>query len=394
MKYILSLIILIINVPVYAATYHPADTNKDWQISQAEFQAYNTAWKHSQDWPDPPNPIPGLYAARAGYLYKKGNCYHVGNADAPMKWMSDMDCDGSVDIEDQCPEDPNKIIPGICGCGVVESETDIDSDNDNTPDCADGCPNDPNKNAPGFCGCGELDKQGCLFTNSMGMSFVYIEPGTFLMGSPPDEPGRSNDEKQHQVALTKGFFMQTTEVTNGQWDRLMNNKNEAHRENFPALCGSWEHAQNFITTLNNKENERTYRLPTEAEWEYACRSGGKNELYCGGDNLDNLGWYYENNSNNNTHPVGSKQANGLGIFDMSGNVWEWCGDRYGEYPSYSVTDPVGPSSGWGRVIRGGSIYRGSNQCRSASRYLEDGPDEPFFILGLRLVCTPRSVIKK
>jgi len=101
MKYVLSLITLIIcslaYVTTYATTYHPADTNKDWQISKSEFEAYDTAWKHSKDWPDAPNPIPGLYVARAGYLYKKGSCYNVGNADAPMKWSTDKDCDGSVD---------------------------------------------------------------------------------------------------------------------------------------------------------------------------------------------------------------------------------------------------------------------------------------------------------
>jgi len=380
MKHILSLIILIINVPVYASTYHPADTNKDWQISQAEFQAYNTAWKHSQDWPEPPNPIPGLYAARAGYLYKKGNCYHVGNADAPMKWMSDMDCDGSVDIEDQCPEDPNKIIWGICGCGVVESET--DSDKDNTPDCVDGCPNDPNKTEPGKCGCGNLEIMCQPFTNSIGMSFVYIEPGTFMMGSPSDEPDRYSNETQHQVTLTKGYFMQTTEVTQSQWKEIMESNPSDFSscgDNCPVENVSWNDIQEFIQKLNQKEIGRNYRLPTEAEWEYAARAGTStsffwgNQADCSRANYGNglLSGECKSINPGKTKTVKSYLPNNWGLYDMHGNVWECCSDWYGDYSSNALIDPVGPTAGSARVVRGGSWFSNAGRCRSAYRLSDD-----------------------
>jgi formylglycine-generating enzyme required for sulfatase activity len=422
MKYILSLIILIINVPVYASTYHPADTNKDWQISHAEFQAYNTAWKHSQDWPEPPNPIPGMYAARAGYLYKKGNCYHVGNADAPMKWMTDMDCDGSVDIEDQCPEDPNKIISGFCGCGVVESDSDkdntpdcvdgcpndpnkiepgicgcgvveSDSDNDNTPDCVDACPNDPNKIEPGICGCGNIEK--CTFTNSIGMSFVPIEPGTFMMGSPSDESGRDSDETQHQVTLTKGYFMQTTEVTQGQWKEIMGSNPSDFSscgDNCPVERVSWNNIQEFIQKLNQKESGRNYRLPTEAEWEYAARAGTTtrffwgNQADCSRANYGNSSWSDECKSINpgKTKTVKSYSPNNWGLYDMHGNVWEWCNDWYVDYNSSALIDPVGPTTGASRVVRGGSWCSIARDCRSANRY-GSAPDCRGGDLGFRLV---------
>jgi formylglycine-generating enzyme required for sulfatase activity len=376
---------------VYASTYHPADTNKDWQISQAEFQAYNTAWKHSQNWPEPPNPIPGLYAARAGYLYKKGNCYHVGNADAPMKWMSDMDCDGSVDIEDQCPEDPNKIIPGICGCGVVDS----DSDKDNTPDCVDGCPNDPNKIESGFCGCGNIEK--CNPTNSIGMSFVYIEPGTFMMGSPSDEPGRRSNETQHQVTLTKGYFMQTTEVTQGQWKEIMESNPSnisSCGDNCPVENVSWNDIQEFIQKLTQKESSRNYRLPTEAEWEYAARAGTTtrffwgNQADCSRANYGNSSWSDECKSINpgKTKTVKSYSPNNWGLYDMHGNVYEWCSDWYSDYSSSALVDPLGPTTGLIRVIRGGGSADDAKSCRSAFRS-GFGPVSVVSGLGFRL-CAP------
>jgi formylglycine-generating enzyme required for sulfatase activity len=363
MKHFLILIILIINLPVYASTYHPADTNKDWQISQAEFQAYNTAWKHSQNWPEPPNPIPGLYAARAGYLYKKGNCYHVGNADAPMKWMSDMDCDGSVDIEDKCPEDPNKIEPGLCGCGTPETM--------------------------------------CPFTNSLGMSFVKIEPGTFMMGSPSDESGRDSDETQHQVTLTKGYLIQTTEVTQGQWKEIMGSNPSYFSscgDNCPVEKVSWNDIQEFIQKLNQKESGRNYRLPTEAEWEYAARAGST-KPFAFGDCLSTNDANYDGNYplsgcskgsyRNKTIEVGQLRANDWGLYDMHGNVWEWCNDWYGEYNSSALIDPVGPTTGASRVVRGGGWSSNARYCRSAFRDWF-ASDIRFRDLGFRLVASLAS----
>jgi hypothetical protein len=109
------------------ADYHPADTNKDWQISLEEFNAYNTAWRQGNDWPESVNPIPNTYVARAGFLYKKGKCYHEHMKEAPMNWDSDQDCDRTIDLDDGCPDDPNKIEPGGCGCGHLETGNTVGS---------------------------------------------------------------------------------------------------------------------------------------------------------------------------------------------------------------------------------------------------------------------------
>ncbi|MBC8393272.1 MAG: formylglycine-generating enzyme family protein [Deltaproteobacteria bacterium] len=227
------------------------------------------------------------------------------------------------------------------------------------------------------------------------MEFVYIQPGTFIMGSPTNEPGRDNDEKQHRVNLTKGFYMQTTEVTQGQWKEVMGS-NPSHFKNCGVDCPiekvSWSDVQQFINKLNQREGSGTYRLPTEAEWEYAARAGSKTAFangdisgtVCGYDsNLDAMGWYC-GNANNKTHPVAQKQPNAWGLYDMHGNVWEWCQDWFGAYPSGSVTDPTGPSGGSFRVLRGGSWDHDARCCRSAFRG-RGNPGRRDDYLGFRLL---------
>ncbi|KPA17999.1 Sulphatase-modifying factor domain protein, partial [Candidatus Magnetomorum sp. HK-1] len=176
------------------------------------------------------------------------------------------------------------------------------------------------------------------FTNSIGMTFVRIPAGTFIMGSPEDELGRWSDEVLHQVTLTQDFYMQTTEVTQGQWKAIMGNNPSYFSncgDNCPVEYVSWNDAQEFIQKLNQKEGD-TYRLPTEAEWEYAARAGSTTALAngnlvekdCNLDvNLNAMGWYC-GNSNSETHQVAQKQANAWGLYDMHGNVWEWCNDWY------------------------------------------------------------------
>ncbi len=218
-----------------------------------------------------------------------------------------------------------------------------------------------------------------------------------MMGSPEDEPGRRDDETLHQVTLTKAFYMQTTEVTQGQWEAVMGSNPSGFSEcgdNCPVETVSWNGAQEFITELN-KRGEGTYRLPTDAEWEYAARAGsttafangGITETGCGYDpNLDAVGWYCEN-SDHTAHPVAQKQANDYGLYDMAGNVWEWCQDWYGDYPTGSVTDPTGPNIGSDRVYRGGSWAYIAGYCRSAGRYwISPGYGNDF--LGLRLALSP------
>lgn len=236
---------------------------------------------------------------------------------------------------------------------------------------------------------------------SFPMTFVKIPAGTFTMGSPASEAGRSGDEgPQHQVAISKAFEMQTTEVTQSQWVAVMGSNPSffINPENCPGeyttinnipMCPnnpvelvSWDDAQAFISKLNAKADGFRFRLPTEGEWEYAARAGTTG-AYAG--DLDAMAWY-DKNSGSTSHPVAKKQANAWGLFDMYGNVWEWTADWYGRYSAAHVTDPVGPSSGSGRVGRGGSWAYAARAIRSADR-IYGFPDDRNIHLGFRLVRT-------
>lgn len=227
--------------------------------------------------------------------------------------------------------------------------------------------------------------------NSIGMKFVKVPPGTFMMGSPSNEPGRGNDEKRHRVTLTKGFYMQTTEVTQGQWKAVMGSNPSKFKncgDDCPVEKVSWNDVRKFIRKLNQREGGNKYRLPTEAEWEYAARAGSTGKFCFSGDNgnLRKYAWY-DRNSGGKTHPVAQKQPNAWGLYDMHGNVYEWCQDWYGDYPSASVTNPTGPSGGSYRVVRGGSWDFYARLCRSAYRY-SFTPGGRFSNLGFRLLRNP------
>jgi len=241
----------------------------------------------------------------------------------------------------------------------------------------------------------EITGEEKSFTNSYGMDFVYIPPGTFMMGSPINESGRDKDEKQHRVTLTKGFFMQTTEVTQGHWLAVMGNSPSYINncgDDCPVKDVSWDDVQKFIRQLNQLEGENNYRLPTEAEWEYACRAGSMtafangviSALECGYDSsLDAIGWYC-GNAIKKTHSVAKKKPNAWGLYDMHGNVFEWCQDWYGDYPSGSVTDPTGQLSGSYRVFRGGGLNFGARLSRSADR-LSFTPGHRLNYIGFRIL---------
>jgi formylglycine-generating enzyme required for sulfatase activity len=205
-------------------------------------------------------------------------------------------------------------------------------------------------------------------TNSIGMKFVLISAGEFQMGSPANEAGRGSDETQHKVKITKPFYLQTTEVTQAQWKAVMGNNPSGFKgDDLPVERVSSDDAQEFIKRLSTKEGLK-YRLPTEAEWEYACRAGSTTG-FCFGDDESKLGeyaWYYEN-SDNKTHPVSQKKPNAWGLYDMHGNVWEWCYDWYDSYRNSPAEDPQGPASGQNRVLRGGSWSGNEGNCRSADR---------------------------
>jgi len=237
--------------------------------------------------------------------------------------------------------------------------------------------------APKPEGTPDVDKHktaGKVITNRFGMTFIYIPPGTFMMGSPKDEPERYDDEKLHEVTLTRRFYMQTKTVTQGQWKAVMGYNPSYFKDcgdNCPVENVSWNDAHEFIRKLNELDRGgNTYRLPTEAEWEYACRAGTITPFAFGKclstDEANYNGNYPLEGCPKGKYrgkmiPVGSLKANDWGLYDMHGNVWEWVQDWYGDYPSGSVTDPVGPERGSGRVLRGGSWNNFAAICRSAYR---------------------------
>jgi len=222
-------------------------------------------------------------------------------------------------------------------------------------------------------GARELEPHGAKeLTNSLGMQFVLIPAGTFMMGSGIAEEGDEDERPQHQVTLSQPFYLQTTPVTQGQWQRVMAGNPSLFQEcgeDCPVENVSWEDAQDFIRKLNQIEETDKYRLPTEAEWEYACRAGST-QRYCFGDGEAELGQYawYADNSQKTTHPVGRLKPNPWGLYDMHGNVYEWCQDWYGKYPPGPVTDPKGPSSGEYRLLRGGPWDGEAGDVRSAYRH--------------------------
>jgi formylglycine-generating enzyme required for sulfatase activity len=243
-------------------------------------------------------------------------------------------------------------------------------------------------------------------TNSIGMKLVLIPKGTFQMGSPIEEEGGCDDEEQHQVTISKDYYLGVTEVTQGQYEKVMG-INPSHFQKrailksdssmYPVENVSWEDAVEFCKKLSDlpeeKQAGRVYRLPTEAEWEYACRAGNTT-AFSFGESSESLGYYawFGSNSNSQTHPVAEKKPNNWGLYDMHGNVEEWCSDYYGDYPKGEVSDPVGPHEGWPRVYRGGSWRIDAAFCRSASR-LQHVPFFRIDLSGLRVALSSAGLPK-
>ena len=272
----------------------------------------------------------------------------------------------------------------------------------------------------GGTGVGQSDEPAREWQSPAGMEFVWIPAGSFVMGSPDDEAGRDGDEVQHEVRISRGFWMGQYEVTQKEWEEVMwtnPSKFDQCGSRCPVESVSWEDVQEFIESLNRKESSmgNEYRLPTEAEWEYAARAGTTGatpdgDLRILGESnapeLDGQAWYAGNSGVTyadafdcsgweerqheaercGTHPVGQKRANGWGLQDMLGNVWEWVADSYAEYPTDSVTDPEGPLTGSYRVYRGGGwsgnagAVRSADRSRSSTGYRHGG-------IGFRLVRT-------
>jgi formylglycine-generating enzyme required for sulfatase activity len=280
-----------------------------------------------------------------------------------------------------------------------------DSDNDGIIDSKDHCPTQY----------GDISNYGCpkstpptppatanSYTedpNGLGIVMQKIKGGTFTMGSNDTEAG-SDEKPTHSVTLDD-FYMGKYEVTQAQWAAVMgttlSNPSYFKGDNLPVEQVSWEDIQVFLEKLNQKTG-KNYRLPTEAQWEYAARGGHKSSFnkegqggftYAGSNNLDKVAWY-DDNSGDTTHPVGQKKPNELGLYDMSGNVWEWCQDWYGsDYYKKSPTDnPTGPTSGAYRVLRGGSWDLYAVYCRVAYRRINAPGSRPNISNGFRLVLVP------
>ena len=213
---------------------------------------------------------------------------------------------------------------------------------------------------------------------------VYVEGGTFTMGATSEQQNPEDDEKPtHRVSLSS-FYIGKYEVTQSLWKAVMgSNPSNWEGDNLPVEDVSWNDCQTFLRKLNAMTG-KNFRLPTEAEWEYAARGGNlsRGYQYSGSKKIDDVAWY-ANNSGGETHPVGTKAPNELGIYDMSGNVCEWCQDWYGDYHGYSQTNPTGQSSGSGRVLRGGGCAFVARSCRVAFRDWST-PDMRLYYLGFRL----------
>jgi sulfatase modifying factor 1 len=235
-------------------------------------------------------------------------------------------------------------------------------------------------------GCAE-DEAPTVKTSFPKLERVEIEAGSFMMGSPITEADHQQDETQHTVTLSQGFQISTTEITQAKYEAVMGNNPGQHTDcpSCPVENVSWFDALEFCNALSKIEGRvpvygiarpsvswnktlNGYRLPTEAEWEYAARAG-QSQVYSGSDSVDEVAWHAQNSSVE-THPVGTKKANAWGLYDMSGNVYEWTWDPVDDYPSEGVTDPQGPETGLFRVYRGGSFNFAAPASRVADRSSE------------------------
>lgn len=243
---------------------------------------------------------------------------------------------------------------------------------------------DPKALTPGAAVSVTLD--GCRWT------VRWLPAGRFLMGSPLDEPNRDKDEVQHEVVFSRGFFMAETECTQMQWQAIITNKpNHGKFPNHPVNQVQWREAQDYCRRLTQTHRAQKlipegweWDLPTEAQWEYACRAGTTGPF--AGD-LAEMAWI-ESNSEGKAHAVKTRKPNAWGLHDLHGNVWEWCRDWYGDYPTHSVEDPTGPSAGTFRCYRGGSRIYGPRRARSAIRGAMS-PEMKGDYLGFRPVLLPR-----
>jgi formylglycine-generating enzyme required for sulfatase activity len=230
------------------------------------------------------------------------------------------------------------------------------------------------------------DDTGNSVLDRLISNMVYVQGGTFMMGATSEQGSDAySDEKPVHYVTLSNYYIGKYEVTQAEWQAVMGSNPSYIKgsDNLPVENVSWNDCQTFISKLNAKTGLK-FRLPTEAEWEYAARGGNKSKgyKYSGSNNVDEVAWY-TSNSGSTTHAAGTKQSNELGLYDMSGNVWEWCSDWYGSYNGSSQTNPTGANSGSCRVLRGGGWSINARYCRSSCRY-DYGPDYGYSYFGLRL----------
>ena len=346
----------------------PADNDGDG-VPDSRDQCPDDYGTHSSGCPD--SDEDGIPDKDDDCDYEKGT---LANRGCPTPSSPpDRDADGVPDSGDQCPD--KKGEKRYAGCP--------DTDGDGVPDHKDKCVNE--KGLAGKEGCPEVtgaelpeSSSGHMGTMSIlapepfrnrksGLEMMVVEGGTFTMGSPTSEEDRSTNECQHSVTVSS-FNIGKYEITQADWQEVMgNNPSDFNKENCqecPVESVSWDDVQEFLNKLNARFPDRNYRLPSEEEWEYAASGGNKRKKYVyAGDNLiGNVAWY-SGNSGNKTHPVGERKANELGLYDMSGNVWEWCEDNYKPYAGCSG------SKSTNRVLRGGSWLDFPDHFRVAVRAL-------------------------
>jgi formylglycine-generating enzyme required for sulfatase activity len=226
-----------------------------------------------------------------------------------------------------------------------------------------------------------------LFVDAFGMEFVLVKAGSFMMGAgDKDKEAEKHEKPLHQVVLGNDFYLAKFILTQDKWERIMGN-NPSHfksSKNLPVESVSWIEVQHFIDKLNKSSNLK-YRLPTEAEWEFAAKGGLKtaNFIYSGSNIPEEVAWF-KTNSKEMTQPVGAKKANELGLFDMSGNVWEWCNDYYDMYSNALQNNPKGPQNGTNKVLRGGGWVNNPKVLRVSDRG-NLAPEKKGSIIGFRLL---------
>lgn len=230
----------------------------------------------------------------------------------------------------------------------------------------------------------EKSREFCV--NGVRFKMIYVEGGSFMMGAADDDSEALNDEKPRHKVMLDSYYIAETQVTQALWEAVMgSNPSRFEGANRPVECVSWYDCQEFLKKLDALTGMQ-FRLPTEAQWEYAARGGkcSKGYKYAGGNNLDSIAWW-DGNSNHETHDVKQKQPNELGLYDMTGNVWEWCNDWFDDsyYANSLEHNPQGPGLGYNRVVRGGSWGFDARCCCLPYR-VSESPDYRYHVIGLRL----------